>query len=111
MTFVYLNSDRMGSGDDELGRRLLVAFLGKLADAGTAVDVIGCVNSGIRLTTTEGPALEALRRLEAAGARIASCGTCLDHFGVRGELRLGEVGSMEGTVALMATADRVIRPC
>jgi hypothetical protein len=29
MTFLYLCSDRMGNGDDGLGRRLLQAFLGR----------------------------------------------------------------------------------
>lgn len=111
MTFLYLNSDTMGSGDAELGRRLLQMFLGKLADAGVSVDLVGCVNGGVYLTTAEGPALDALRRLESSGARIASCGTCLDHFGLRQALLIGEVGSMDGTVKVMAEADHVIRPC
>jgi selenium metabolism protein YedF len=111
MTFLYLSSDRMGNGDDKLGRRLLQAFLGKLADSGVPVDLVGCVNSGVALTTAAGPALEALRRLETTGARIASCGTCLDHFNLRQALLIGEVGTMDGTVKVMAEADRVIRPC
>jgi selenium metabolism protein YedF len=109
MTLLYLNSNMMGSGDEELGRKLLVVFLQKLADSDTAIDVVGCVNSGVFLTTTEGDALEALKKLQARGARIASCGTCLEHYGRREELLLGEVGSMDQTVQIMATADRVIR--
>lgn len=111
MNFLYLNSDKMGEGDPELGRKLLVIFLEKLAASDVQVDVIGCVNNGIFLTTTpDGPALESLRRLEARGARIATCGTCLDHHNRHDLLQIGEVGGMDGTVQLMATADRVIRP-
>jgi selenium metabolism protein YedF len=111
VTLLYLNSDEMGRGDRELGRRLLVAFLEKLADSLQVVDLVGCVNSAVRLTTNEGPALEALRRLESRGAKIASCGTCLEHMNLSDELKIGMVGNMEMTVEVMGSADRVIRPC
>lgn len=110
MNFLYLSSDKMGEGDAELGRKLLVVFLEKLAASDVEVDVVGCVNSGILLTTQDGPALESLRALEARGARIVTCGTCLEHHNRAHLLRIGEVGGMDGTVAIMATAERVIRP-
>lgn len=110
MNFLYLNSDKMGEGDPELGRKLLVVFLEKLAASDVPVDMVGCVNDGIRLTTEEGPALASLQVLAARGARIATCGTCLDYHGKREALRIGEVGNMDGTVAIMATAERIIRP-
>lgn len=111
MNFLYLNSDKMGEGDSELGRKLLLVFLEKLAASDATIDVVGCVNSAIFLTTTpDGPALESLRQLAAKGARIATCGTCLDHHNRRDLLQIGEVGGMDGTVQLMAAADRVIRP-
>jgi selenium metabolism protein YedF len=111
MTFLYLNSNMMGTGDPVLGRKLLAAFLDELARSDVRVDLVGCVNDGIRLTTEGSTVLESLRVLEARGARIATCGTCLDHLGVRDQLRIGEVGSMAMTVQVMATADRVLRPC
>jgi hypothetical protein len=111
MNFLYLSSDKMGEGDAELGRKLLLVFLEKLADSDVPVDVVGCVNSGIFLTTTpDGTALASLRKLQERGARIVTCGTCLEHYGRTDELQIGEVGSMEGTVQIMATATRVIRP-
>ena len=112
MNFLYLNSDKMGEGDAQLGRKLLLAFLEQLADSKVPVDVVGCVNSGIFLTSTaDGPALESLRKLEARGARIATCGTCLEHFQRQEMLQIGEVGNMADTVQMMARAKRVIRPC
>lgn len=111
MNFLYLSSDKMGEGDPELGRKLLLIFLEKLAASDVQIDVVGCVNSGIYITTTpDGPALASLKKLEARGARIVTCGTCLDHHSRRDLLQIGEVGGMEGTVQIMATADRVIRP-
>lgn len=110
MNFLYLNSDRMGEGDPELGRRLLRSFLSELAKSDVRIDVVGCVNFGVNLTTEGSDTLDALRELERRGARVASCGTCLDHYGLRAKLSIGEVGSMAATVQMMATADRVIRP-
>ncbi len=111
MTFLYLNSDMMGTGEPALGRKLLGMFLDELARSDVRVDLVGCVSDGIRMTTEGSPVLESLRALEARGARIASCGTCLDHLGVRDRLRIGEVGNMAMTVQVMAQADRVLRPC
>jgi hypothetical protein len=111
MTFLYLNSDTLGQGDPELGKRLLAKFLEELVASNVKVDLVGCVNAAVRLTTSPGPVLDSLKALAEGGARIASCGTCLDHFGLRGKLRVGEVGDLAGTVKVMATADRILRPC
>ncbi len=111
MTFLYLNSDRMGVGNDELGRKLLRSFLKHLADSDIQIDAIGCVNSGIYLTTEGSTVLESLKLLEARGARIATCGTCLEYHDRKDKLLIGEIGSMPMTVHIMAEADRVIKPC
>ncbi len=112
MVFLYLNSNGMGAGPDEsLSNQLLVMFLEKLAASNERIDVVGCVNSGVFLTTKEGPALDSLVQLQEKGARIASCGTCLEHFGLTDALKIGEIGSMVNTVEIMMKADRIIRPC
>ncbi len=110
MTFLYLCSDQLGMGEPELGRKLLEMFLDRLARSDVKIDLVGCSNSGVFLTTAAGPALESLRLLEKRGARIATCGTCLDHYRLREKLLVGQVGTMEQTVQIMATADRIIRP-
>ena len=110
MTFLYLNSDRIGEGDDALGRKLMAVFLEKLLDDGTPIDDVVCVNGGVRLTTEGSDVLEPLEVLEERGTRISSCTTCLDHLGLRDKLKIGRPGTMDETVRFMATADRVIRP-
>ena len=101
----------MGSGDDVLGEKLLASFLKNLADSDQQIDVIGCVNGAVELTTRKGNVLESLKILESKGAMIASCGTCLDFHGLRDNLLIGSVGSMAQSVEIMCTADRVISPC
>ena len=110
MTFLYLCSDQMGAGEPELGRKLMSLFLEKLASSDMKVDLIGCSNSGVYLTTEGSGAIDSLRKLEKKGARIATCGTCLDHMNRRDKLLIGQVGTMDMTIQAMATADRIIRP-
>lgn len=110
MVFLYLNSDQMGKGNEELGRKLLKIFLEKLADSNQKIDLIGCVNSGINLTTKGSKVIESLNKMEAKGTKIASCGTCLDHLNKRDDLIIGQVGSMDQTIEIMATADKIIIP-
>jgi selenium metabolism protein YedF len=110
MTFLYLSSDMMGSGNPELGRKLLEIYLEKLAESNEYVDLIGCVNSGIFLTTEGSRVIESLKKLEKKGTRIATCGTCLDHHNLRDKLLIGEIGTMDQTVQIMSQADKIIRP-
>ena len=111
MNFLFLNANTMGRGDDELGEKLLIAFLKNLANSDTQIDMVGCVNSAVLLTTQSGEALAALEILESKGARIASCGTCLEYYDLLNDLKIGSVGNMAGTIEIMASADRVISPC
>jgi selenium metabolism protein YedF len=111
MTFLYLNSDCMGTGDPLLGKKLLKIFLEELANSDLQVDLIGCVNAGINLTTRGTEVLDSLLKLQDKGTRIASCGTCLDFHNKRGALLIGEIGTMAQTVQIMGQADKVIRPC
>ena len=110
MVFLYLNSDQMGKGDKELGRKLLQTFLEKLANSEQNIDLIGCVNSAVNLTTKGSQVIESLKLLEQKGAQIATCGTCLDHYNKRDELLIGQVGSMDQTIQIFATADKIIQP-
>ena len=110
MTFLYLNSDQMGDGDPVLGRKLMKSFLSVLAKSDQKIDVIGCVNSGINLTTEGSEVLDSLETLLKKGARLASCGTCLDYHNMKEKLLIGEIGTMDMTIEVMATADKVIRP-
>lgn len=111
MALLFLNSDQIGAGEEELGRKLLQLFLEKLVASEVKVDVVACLNRAVLLTTEEGPALESLKAMAARGALITSCGTCLDFFGRKEKLLLGSVGGMQQTVEMFASATRVIAPC
>lgn len=49
MKVVFINSDRIGEGDDELGRKLMGSFLYSLARTEPKPDVIGLMNGAAAL--------------------------------------------------------------
>ena len=56
------------------------------------------------------PALEDLKSLEAQGVEIMSCGTCLDYYGLKDKLVVGNVTNMYNIVETQAKAAKVIKP-
>lgn len=110
MTFLYLNSDKMGEGDPVLGKKLMKIFLQTLLENGEKIDMIGCVNSAINLTTEGSEVIDTLKEFEKKGAKIATCGTCLDFHKLREKVIVGEVGTMKTAVEVMVKADKIIRP-
>jgi tRNA 2-thiouridine synthesizing protein A len=107
---VYVNSDKVGHGSDELGGILMKAFLQTLKDVSPRPEKAVFVNSGVFLTTEGSPALPALRALEAAGVGIHSCGTCLDYYKLLDKVQVGVVSNMFEIVTFLANADRVLKP-
>lgn len=108
MKVVFVNSDRIGEGDEALGAKLMGSFLYSLARTPNRPDVVLFMNAGVRLTCHGSPALDDLRMLAADGVQVYSCGTCLDWLNLKDDLAVGEVGNMNDTVALMMEADSVV---
>ena len=108
---VFLASERIGQGNDALGEILMRSFVKTLP---LVVDppslTVICVNGAVRLTTRGTDLGDDLKALEAAGAEIFSCGTCLDFFHKKDALVVGQVTNMADTVTRLAQATRVIRP-
>ncbi|MDX2494066.1 MAG: sulfurtransferase-like selenium metabolism protein YedF [Desulfuromusa sp.] len=109
-TVIYCGSDRMGDGDDEFGRVLMVNFLTTLLEMDPLPDIILFVNSGIDLTTKGSAVLEALKTLESRGVDIASCGLCLDFYQKKEQLQVGRVTNMYEMVEVQCHAARVVTP-
>lgn len=105
---VLVGADRMGRGDDELGRKLMINFLGTLKEMGPGLWRLVLVNSGVKLATEGSPVLSVLQELEQNKVSILVCGTCLNHFGILEQKKVGETTNMLDIVTSMQLADRVI---
>lgn len=106
-TLWYVNSDAMGQ-DRDIGTRLMHMYFNSLGDRMTEPGTFAFVNRGVFLTLDDSPALDALRAIETNGSRFLSCGTCLDFYGTRERLAVGEVGSMPLLEEQMLAAAKVI---
>lgn len=107
---VYVGNDAMGRGDDALGQKLMRGFLRTWIDADTKPWRIIFINSGVRLTTTDEEAAEAVSLLSEKGVEVLSCGTCLEHFGLVDKLRVGRVTNMFEVIESLNAASKVISP-
>lgn len=108
-TLVFLSSDTVGSGSDELGSRLMANFLATLPEMGANLWRIVMVNGGVRLASTPGPCLDALKKLEQNGVSLLVCGTCLDYYHLLEQKQVGETTNMLDIVTSLDLADKVIR--
>lgn len=107
---VAIGSGQMGSGDEKLGRTLMKGFLYALARQEELPSCILFYNSGAYLTCEDSESLEDLRLLEEEGTVILTCGTCLDYYGLKEKLSVGEVTNMYTITEIMTGADSIIKP-
>uniref|UniRef100_B8DJK3 UPF0033 domain-containing protein n=1 Tax=Nitratidesulfovibrio vulgaris (strain DSM 19637 / Miyazaki F) TaxID=883 RepID=B8DJK3_NITV9 len=107
---VFLTSDVIGSGDDALGAKLMQNFLATLPELGAELWRVVMLNGAVRLSAADSPALPHLKRLEAAGATVLVCGTCLDHFGLLEQKAVGQTTNMLDVVTSLQLATKIIRP-
>jgi len=105
---VFVNSERVGAGDDELGAKLMGSFLYSLSRAAKKPGAVVFMNGGVRLTCEGSAVLDDIKLLASDGVDIYSCGTCLDWLGLKEHLAVGQVGNMNDTAALFMDADDVV---
>lgn len=107
---VYCPSDKLGRGDDKLGEILMQSFIKSLVDMPPLPKRIVFLNSGVRLATEGSAVLDTLRYFEEQGVEIFSCGTCLDFFGLKEQLRVGNATNMFEIITALRSFDRVVQP-
>ena len=107
---VFIPTDRMGHGDDELGKKLMKSFIKTLGEMGEELWQIVLVNNGVKMTIGGSSVLADLQAHAHQGVRILVCGTCLSHFNLLEAKQVGETTNMLDIVTAMQLADKVIQP-
>ena len=107
---LFLNSSGLGQGEIDLGEKLMQAFLRMLMESGTTPAKIICMNSGIFLTTEGSQVIDMLSQFEENGSEILSCGTCLDYYGRKDKLLIGQSTNMKATVDSMLGFKKILSP-
>lgn len=98
---VVINSEHMGTGDPDFGKKLLEGFIYALTEQDVLPKCIVCYNSGVKLTTLNEKTINDLKKLESHGTEILSCGLCLDFYGVKESLKVGTATNMYRIVEIM----------
>jgi hypothetical protein len=106
-TLYYVRSDSLGV-DPEIGTRLAQAFWNTFHEHLVEPATFAFANRGVFLALDDSPVLEGLKRLEETGCRIYVCGSCMDFYGVRERLAVGEPGSIPMLQQLMCGAAKVV---
>ena len=85
---VVISSDSLGS-DKELGKILMKSFIFALTKQDAFPETIIFYNEGVK---------------------IVNCGTCLDFFKLKDDLKVGSITNMYDIVERMEKAEKVIKP-
>ena len=109
-TVVVVSSDRMGEGNDELGKVLIKGFIYAVSQLPELPKTIIFYNGGATIPVEGSASLEDLKNLEAQGVEILTCGTCLDYYSLKEKLAVGSVTNMYTIVETISKASKVIRP-
>ncbi len=106
---VFIDSDSLGRGSEELGKILIRSFLHTLGESDPCPQKIIFMNSGVKLACEGAEVLEDLKSLAQKGVEILACGTCLDFFGIKKDLRVGRVSNMYEILSSLMSAGQLIK--
>jgi len=105
---VLIGTDRLGTGDDVLGVKLLANFIGTLKEMGKELWCLVLLNAGVKLSVGGSEVLASLQALAREGVMVLVCGTCLNHFQLLEKKQVGETTNMLDIITHMQLADKVI---
>ncbi len=105
---VLITSDSLGSGDDLLGSKLMISYLKTIKEMGPELWQLIFVNGGVKLTVESSPVLTEVQEYEKSGVTVLACGTCLEHFGLTAQKKVGGTTNMLDIVMATQLADKVI---
>ncbi|MCX7779415.1 MAG: sulfurtransferase-like selenium metabolism protein YedF [Negativicutes bacterium] len=107
-TVYLIAKNTLGHGNDELGAVLMKSFFFTLQAGDSVPAAVMFINAGVELAVDSSPVLDHLKALSAKGTEIMSCGTCLDYFGLKERLAIGEISNMYDILARLEGAGKAI---
>lgn len=106
---IVISNDKLGLGDDELGTLLMKSYIFALSESDRLPSDILFLNGGVKLAVEGSDFLTSIKALYEKGVNILCCGTCLDFFGLKEKLGVGEITNMYTIVEKMNTAANTIK--
>ena len=106
---ILIGTDKLGTGDDSLGETLMKSYIYALSESNKLPRKIMFLNSGVKLVAKGSSVLEILNSLENKGVEILSCGVCLDFYGLKEMMGVGQVSNMYAIVEEMNSVTNLIK--
>jgi len=107
---VAISSDKMGEGDEVLGRLLMVNFIKALKDLDKLPHKIVFYNAGVKLGVRDSNVIGDLKDLEKMGVELLFCATCVNHYSLENLVTEGTLSNMYVIAEVMASAGNVVKP-
>ena len=106
---VFIGKDHVGEGDETLGKSLMKMVLYTLSESGNPPAHLLFMNSGVKLVAGgEQAVVDSVSSLIAQGTEVLVCGTCLDFYGLKDQLAVGEVSNMYDILGRMQESSKTI---
>jgi sulfur relay (sulfurtransferase) complex TusBCD TusD component (DsrE family) len=107
-TVLLFTRNGLGHGPQELQSLLASKFLALTLEAGQLPAKLLFYTDGVRLACEGSPVIDLLKQYEARGVELVLCKTCLDSYGLTGQVQVGIVGGMGDILEAMGKAGKVI---
>ncbi len=107
-TVVLFTRNGLGQGPEELQHKMAGVFLTLLLNTNPLPSQILFYTDGVKLACKGSPVLEQLRALKAKRVELILCSTCLNYFGLAGEVEVGIVGGMPDILEAIGRAGKVV---
>lgn len=104
---LFITNNRFGTGDPALGYLLIRGFFQTLIQQSPLPQVVLFMNSGVKLLVDE-EIQGSLQQLEEMGVQLLGCGTCLDYYEVKQDLKVGKVSNMKEITAFLLGSQEVV---
>jgi selenium metabolism protein YedF len=107
---IAFTSDKMGEGDEELGRRLITNFVRAIKDLDVLPAKIVFYNNGVKLGIEGSPVYDYLKEIESMGVSLLLCATCVDFYSLQDKVKIGTLSNMFEIAQALASAGNVVKP-
>ncbi|MCL2353329.1 MAG: hypothetical protein FWC69_01715 [Defluviitaleaceae bacterium] len=104
---IALNGEYMGK-DESIGKVFLSNFLNSLSGAATCPEYIILYNSAVKIACQNDFDIENLKMLEARGTKILLCGTCVKHYDIESQIKIGTISNIHEITQVMMNAKKLI---
>jgi selenium metabolism protein YedF len=107
---IAFTSDKMGEGNEELGRLLISNFIKALKDLEVLPRKIVFYNNAVKLGASDSPVIEHLKEIENMGVVLLLCATCVKFYSLEDKITVGTLSNMFEIAQAMTLASNVVKP-